>query len=868
METLAFPHLNCQISPINEGNRKHPSRSNGVSVQSNSKLTLSCFSAKSSTPMLASALPEDFGDCRRKIARFCEDGKLKEAMKVFSDCSSIQLSVDTYCSLLQLCAESQSLDYGKRIEANVCRWGLEQDGALGAKLVFMYIKCGDLKEGRRVFDGTVKTSIFLWNLITNEYAKAGDYEEAVFLFVEMQRIGVMPDSYSFSGVLKCCSALGCIGFGEKIHGLLIKSGYHHCVTVSNALISFYMRCSRIECAQKVFAVMPERDVISWNAMTGGLLLNGMANEAIKFFSTMKSCGIKADLATMVTVLPACAELGYSLHGKAMHGHALRVGFKEETSFCNCLLDMYAKCGKLEYSIRVFDRMLQKTVVSWTSMISGYARHGQLDKAIQLFNEMELSGVRPDLFAATTVLHACSSNGSLKYGKDIHGYIERSGLESDLFVVNALMDMYAKCGSMEEARLVFDRMSCRDIVSWNTVIGGYSKNHLPNEALSLFIQMQKEVNPNGVTMACILPACASLSSLERGREIHGRIIRNGYQSDGLISNALIDMYAKCGALDVAKALFDRMSNRDLVSWTSMVAGYGLNGYGAEAVSLFDQMKEAGIRPDEVSFVPLLYACSHTGLVDEGWRIFDSMRNCHGIVPKLEHYACMVDLLGRAGQLKRAYQFIQKMPIKPDSTVWSALLCACRLHRDVKLAEQVAEKVFELEPENTGFYVLLSNIYAEAEQWESVKKLRSQITSRRLKKHPGCSWIEIKGKLNVFVAGDRSKLNSKEMQTLLEKVRSKMKEEGYTPNKRYALIDLDDQGKENALCDHSEKLAMAFGLLNCHQGKPIRVAKNLRVCGDCHEVAKFMSKCFGREIILRDSSRFHHFKDGRCSCRGYW
>ncbi|KAF3778273.1 Pentatricopeptide repeat-containing protein [Nymphaea thermarum] len=818
--------------------------------------------------MLESPLPENVGDCRRQIARFCEAGRLKEAMKVFSDCSNVQFDVDTYCSLLQLCAERKSLDDGKRIEANVCHCGIEQDGVLGAKLVFMYLKCGDLKEGRRVFDGMVKRSVFLWNLIMNEYAKAGDYEEAVSLFVEMQRNGVRPDSYSFSGVLKSCSALESIRGGQQVHDLLTKSGFHCYVTVGNALISFYSRCGRIECAQKVFAIMPERDVISWNATTGGLLLNGRANEAIKLFREMKSCGVKADLATMVTVLPASAELGYSLYGKEIHGHALRVGLKEETTFCNSLLDMYAKCGKLEYAIRVFDRMPQKTVVSWTSMISGYARDGQLEKAIQLFNEMELSGVRPDLFTVTSVLHACSSNGSLKYGKDIHGYIERNGFESNLFVANALMDMYAKCRSMEDAQSIFNRMSVRDIVSWNTVIGGYSKNHLPNEALILFSQMQKEVKTNGVTMACTLPACASLSSLERGREIHGHIVRNGYHSDGFINNALIDMYAKCGDLDVAKALFDRMSNRDLVSWTAMIAGYGMNGNGEEAISLFNQMKEAGIRPDEVSFIPLLYACSHTGLVEEGWRLFDSMRNDHGIVPKVEHYACMVDLLGRAGQLKKAYQLIQEMPIKPDSTVWGALLCACRLHRDVKLAEKVAEKVFELEPENTGFYVLLSNIYAEAEEWESVKKLRAEITSRRLKKNPGCSWIEIKGKTNLFVAGDRSKLNSKDIQTLLKKVKAKMKEEGYTPNKRYALLDLDDQGKEDALCDHSEKLAMAFGLLKSQQGKPIRVTKNLRVCGDCHEVAKFMSKSYGREIILRDSSRFHHFKDGRCSCRGYW
>ncbi|TYG48744.1 hypothetical protein ES288_D10G040300v1 [Gossypium darwinii] len=302
---------------------------------------------------------------------------------------------------------------------------------------------------------------------------------------------------------------------------------------------------------------------------------------------------------------------------------------------------------------------------------------------------------------------------------------------------------------------------------------------------------------------------------------------------------------------------------------MIAGYGMHGYGNEAIATFNEMRDAGIEPDEVSFISILYACSHSGLLEQGWRFFYIMKNDFNIEPKLEHYACMVDLLSRTGNLSKAYKFIETLPIAPDATIWGALLCGCRIYHDIELAEKVAERVFELEPENTGYYVLLANIYAEAEKWEEVKRMREKIGKKGLRKNPGCSWIEIKGRVNLFVSGNNSSHpHSKKIESLLKKMRRKMKEEGYFPKTKYALINADEMQKEMALCGHSEKLAMAFGLLTLPPRKTIRVTKNLRVCGDCHEMAKFMSKETRREIVLRDSNRFHHFKDGYCSCRGFW
>lgn len=705
----------------------------------------------------------------------------------------------------------------------------------------------------------------------SEYAKGGDFRETISLFREMWgSLRAEPDSRTFSCVLKCLGLTGGVREGEAVHGCVTKLGFSRCnALVDNALVGFYSKCGRIGSALDVFEEMLHKDVVSWNSVISGCVSNGIPRKGIELFVDMWVSGTVMDVVTLVSILPACTEMGLLTLGEAIHGYSVKAGYKEEMALSNAVIDMYLKCGNLEGSTRIFERMGEKGVVTWTTMISGYTRNGWFEEAIALFGKMESEGVKPDLHAITSVLHACSCNVSLDQGKYVHEFVTRNGLENNLYVANALMDMYAKCGDMEAARLVFDRMDRKDIISWNTMIGGYSRNCLPNEALNLFSEMQSHTRPNSVTMASVLPASASLSSLEKGREMHGHILRAGYSLDGHVGNALVDMYAKCGALSIARLLFDRIPRKDLISWTVMITGYGMHGRGGDAIGVFKEMRGGGVKPDSVSFIAILYSCSHSGLVDEGWRFFNIMKNEYKIAPTLEHYACMVDLLGRAGHLTKAYSFIESMPIEPDSTIWGALLCGCRLHRDVKLAERVAERVFELEPENTGYYVLLANLYAEVEKWEAVKKLREKMGGYRLRKKPGCSWIEMRNKVHIFVSGDKSHPQRKKIEHFLVDVRKRMKAEGYSPRKKYALIHGEDSMKEEALCGHSEKLAMAFAILNSPKGKkPIRVAKNLRVCGDCHEVAKYLSRMVGREIILRDSNRFHHFEEGRCSCRGYW
>ncbi|KAK7245529.1 hypothetical protein RIF29_40375 [Crotalaria pallida] len=803
-----------------------------------------------------------------KICKFCEVGNIRNAMELLRTSKSSELELNTYCSILQLFAENKSLQEGKMVHSIISSNGIPIEGALGAKLVFMYVSCGDLREGRKVFDQFLNDKVFLWNLMMFEYAKIGAHHESIYLFNKMQNLGIAGNSYTFSCVLKCFAAVGKAGQCKRIHGNVLKLGFGSYNTVVNSLISAYFKSGGVESAHKLFDELIDRDVVSWNSMISGCVMNGFSQDGLEFFVRMLVLRVGVDLATLVNALVACANIGNLALGRALHAQGVKGCFSREVMFNNTLLDMYSKCGNLKDAIQVFEKIGQTTVVSWTSTIAAYVREGLYDDAIRLFYEMETKGVRPDTYAVTSVLHACACSNSLDKGRGVHNYFRKNNMAISLPVSNALMDMYAKCGSMKEAHLVFSQIPVKDAVSWNIMIGGYSKNSLPSEALKLFAEMQEESRPDDITMACVLPACGSLAALERGREIHGHTLRNGFSSELHVANALVDMYVKCGSLSHAQLLFDMIPKKDLISWTVMIAGYGMHGFGNEAIATFEKMRAAGIEPDEISFTSILYACSHSGLLNEGWEFFNSMKSQPSFKPKLEHYACMVDLLARTGNLSKAYSFIETMPIKPDATIWGALLCGCRIHHDVELAEKVAEHVFELEPENTGYYVLLANIYAEAEKWEEAKKLREKIGRRGLKKSPGSSWIEIQGKFAVFVAGDTSHPQAKDIDSLLKELRMKMKSEGYSPKMRYALINADDTVKEVVLCGHSEKLAMAFGILNLPPGRTIRVTKNLRVCGDCHEMAKFMSKTTKREIILRDSNRFHHFKDGSCSCRGFW
>ncbi|KAJ7250553.1 hypothetical protein O6H91_19G018800 [Diphasiastrum complanatum] len=447
--------------------------------------------------------------------------------------------------------------------------------------------------------------------------------------------------------------------------------------------------------------------------------------------------------------------------------------------------------------------------------------------------------------------------------------ENSEFESDLVVGTAIVTMYGKCGSLKDARKMFDKMLERNLVSWNAMIAAYTQHGYGKEALELFKQMQLEgLHPDKVTLVSILDACASVTFLEIGRYIHAWIVNDTVNSDVSINTAVLNMYGKCGELEDAQGLFDGMPHRDTVSWNALIAAYSQHGEGAFARKLFGQMQWEGTNPNQVSLVSILSACSHAGLMEEGFHYFCAINVDHGIVPLMDHYACMVDLLGRSGRLNDACTFVMSMPFKPGAVVWMTLLGACRVYKNVELAKWAAEQLLEVDNQNDAPYVVLSNIYAAAGRWEDVVRVRTMMKERCVKRQPGRSLIEVEGKVHEFLVSDSSHLQREEIYKELQRLSYQITKVGYVPDTQLVLHDVEEEEKEDMIWEHSEKLALSFGLISTPSGTPLRIIKNLRVCSDCHTAIKFVSKVVGRDILVRDSNRFHHFQHGMCSCGDYW
>jgi pentatricopeptide repeat protein len=805
------------------------------------------------------------------IIGYVKNGFFSEVLRMYYQMqgSGIELDESVFISVINACGSLLDLQAGKKVHEDIIARGFESNASVGNALASMYVKCRSLKNARQVFDQMPERNVVSWNAIIAGCSKNGHPYEALAFFYEMHVEGIKPDSITIISVLSACAHLLALEQGKQIHGYAIRSGFGSVIVVGNVLVGMYAKCGNVNIAYKLFERMPKRNVVSWNAIITGYSQNDHPNEALFLFEEMQVQGIKPNPITLISVLPACAKLLALQQGKQIHGYAVRRGFESDVVMGTGFVDMYSKCGNVNIAHKLFERMPKKNIVSWNAIIAGYSRNGQPHEALEFFAKMQVLDIKPNPITIVNVLPACADLLALEKGEQIHCYAIRNAFESNVVVGTGLVDMYAKCGDVNIAHKLFEKMPRRDVVLWNAIIVGYSQNGQPHEAVTLFNEMQIQgVKPDSVTVVSVLPACAHLLAMEHGKQIHGYAIRSGFESDVGVGNALVDMYAKCGHIGIARQVFDKMSNRDVISLNAMILGYGIHGHGEDALALFNQMQQTGTTPDHITFIGVLIACSHTGLVDEGWKYFECMKSDYGLAPKLEHYACLVDLLGRAGYLDEAHDIIKKMPFDPHSTVWGALLGACRIHCNIELAEQAAEHLFELEPNNAGYYVLLSNIYAEAGRWEDVAKLRTMMKEREVKKQPGYSFIEVNKEVHTFLVGDRAHPQSEKIYAMLETLYGQMKEAGFVPNTNLVLQDVEEEMKENMLCSHSERLAIAFGIINSSPCTPIRIMKNLRVCNDCHNATKFISRVVGREIIVRDANRFHHFKVGLCSCGDYW
>lgn len=710
--------------------------------------------------------------------------------------------------------------------------------------------------------------------------------EAIAVLKNRFEQGIAIDSYMYVHVLKLCLKEKDLTSIKQVHDYITQRGMEQNIFVANNLLIVYIGCGRLLDARRVFDDLVKKDVISWNIMIRGYAHQSGAKDAMEVFNQMRQQGAEPNEITYLNILKSCASPSALNFGKEVHKHIRQSGLESDVRVATALLQMYAECGCIEEARQAFDRMKERNVITWTAMIGAYAKNGLDAEAYRLLLQMKREGYKPNAFTYTSILNApATSTGSgLEWVKEVHRHIRDAGLESDLRVGNALVHMYAKTGCIDDAQRVFDRMGFkqRDVITWTAMIGGLAQHGRGQEAYHLFLAMEKEgLKPNAITYTSILNASASAGAVEWVKEVHRHAREAGLESDLRVGSALIHMYAKSGCIDDAHLLFNRMEKRDVVTWTAMIGGLAQHGCGQEALELFRRMNAEGMQPSETTFVAVLSACSHAGLVEEGRRLFSAMSTQeYGITPNVVHCNCMVDLLGRAGHLEEAKRFIDIMPVEPDEATWGALLGACRTFANVELGELAARERVKLLPKDASTYVLLSNIYATAGKWEEVLAVRTQMQERGIRKQPGRSWIVVDNKVHEFVVGDTAHPQAGEIYAELNRLTEEIKAVGYVPDTRVVLkknmID-SEEDKELALCSHSEKLAIVYGLLQ-GQGvnssrlgepdRPIFVYKNLRVCADCHAATKFISKVTRRDIVVRDANRFHHFKAGSCSCDDYW
>nr|AYM00672.1 pentatricopeptide repeat protein [Salvia miltiorrhiza] len=531
---------------------------------------------------------------------------------------------------------------------------------------------------------------------------------------------------------------------SQIQNQLTLHGFHNNSFLITKFIARSFELKEIDHARDVFDEIPDRNVFLWNAVIKGYSMQKMFDKVIEMYSAMQSASVAPDAFTFPHVLKACGELPALGYGRALHSQILRHGFGNDVFLQNGLLSLYVKCEESASARLILDLLKCKDVISWTLIISAYVQKGLPTEALRIFKNMRESGVQPDWIASISALKAYSDIGDLDQGRCLHSLVIRMGydLESDLRV--ALTSLYAKCGEATAARLLLDEAESEDVMLWNSIISGLAKSGHAAEALELFSEMLcRDIRPDAVTIQSSVVACSQLGSLEKAKMMESYVSDSRYSHDVVIRTALIDMYAKCGSVEMARRVFDTTAEKDVVVWSAMITSYALHGWGRHALALFHEMVEAGECPNEVTFLGLITACSRSGLVEEGWEVFRSMREGYGVEPGPRHYAGVVDMLGRAGDLGRAWRFIEGMDVEPGASVWGALLSACEVHRDVGLGERAAERLLALDALDTGRCVVLSNLYASAGRWDGVARVREVMRSRGACKDSGCSVVEVNG-----------------------------------------------------------------------------------------------------------------------------
>ncbi|XP_057437591.1 putative pentatricopeptide repeat-containing protein At2g01510 [Lotus japonicus] len=733
-----------------------------------------------------------------------------------------------------------------------------------------YIKSGNLSEARSLFDTMVERNAVTWTVLIGGYAQNNRFREAFGLFAEMGRHGIGPDHVTLVTLLSGFTEFDSVNEVTQVHSHVIKLGYDSTLMVCNSLVDSYCKTRSLGLACRLFNELPDKDSVTFNALLTGYSKEGFNHEAINLFFKMQDLGFRPTEFTFAAVLTAGKQLDDIEFGQQIHGLVMKTNFVWNVFVANALLEFYSKHDRVAEARKLFYEMPELDGISYNVLITCSAWSGRIEESLELFRELQFTRFDRRQFPFATLLSIAANAFNLEMGRQIHSQTVVTAAISEILVGNSLVDMYAKCDQFGEANKIFANLAQQSSVPWTALISAYVQKGLYEDGLKLFIGMQRaKIGADAATYASIGRACSNLASLTLGKQLHSHITRSGYISNVFSGSALLDMYAKCGSIKDALQMFQEMPVRNSVSWNALISAYAQNGDGDRTLQSFEQMVHSGLQPDSVSFLNVLCACSHCGLVEEGLQYFNSMTPMYKLVPKREHYASVVDMLCRGGRFDEAEKLMAKMPFEPDEIMWSSILNSCRIHKNQELAKKAAEHLFNMKAlRDAAAYVSMSNIYAAAGEWDNVGKVKKAMRDRGVRKLPAYSWVEIKHKNHVFSANDKSHPQMGEIMKKLDELEEEMEKQGYKPDSSCALHNVDEEVKVESLKYHSERIAIAFALISTPKGSPILVMKNLRACTDCHAAIKVISKVVDREITVRDSNRFHHFKDGFCSCNDYW
>ncbi|KAH6802704.1 Pentatricopeptide repeat superfamily protein [Perilla frutescens var. frutescens] len=873
-------------------------------LKSSTPLKITCFLSPSKTPLsLSSPNPQFFSAPSFLLTK---TPPFEHILTPKHPENFQPLPNDELSRLLKLCRDYADMQLGKAVHASIIK--IHQDIRLCNSLITSYIELGHLNYAERVFNSILEPDVVSYTAMISGLAKSSRGGEAAGLFFEMRLSGIEPNAYAFVAILTACMRLLDLNLGSQIHSLSIKTGHVNCNYVANAIMGLYGKCGCFDFVIKMFDEMPQRDIASWNTVISCVVKEGVYDRAFELFHDMlieMQEGSRVDYFTLSSLLVACSRCSETMYGKGIHAYALKTGYGSNLSVCNALIQFYAKCGCVEDVENLFDRMSVRDGFTWTEMISaymgfglvgsaveicsrmperncvaynvllaGFCQNGDGYRALSLYCRMMEKGLELTDFTLTSVLHACGLTKHLGFSKQLQAFVLKIGVGTNDYIRAALLDMCTRCGRMDDAEKIFHQLPPeeRSSIMLTTMVCGYARHSELDKAVSLISQCQYEVHHaiDEFASASILGVCGDLGFQTLGEQFHCHAIKYGSSSDIGVGNATVSMYSKCGSMEQAIKVFDSMSEHDIVSWNCLLAGHILNRQGEKALDAWKKMMRGGVEPDTVTCVLIISAYRHTksNLVKQCHDFFLSMKCIHNIEPGSDHYASLVGVFGFWGLLEEAEEIIKKMPFEAKASVWKALLDSCRLHRDSTIGKRAAKEILNLEPQDPPTYILKSNLYSASGRWHCSDLVREEMKEKGLKKFPARSWIIHENKVHSFFGRDKSHPESRDIHSALEVLFLECSKAGYIPDTSFVLHEVEEHQKTNFLLYHSGKLAVAYGLLVAGRGKPVRVTKNIHLCGDCHTFFKFVSVVTKRDIHVRDASGFHSFVNGECSCNDSW